>query len=426
MSARETARETARRRARWPSKAKHFRHQSNTLKSRLTSIDQSQLLTFWDQLSPSQRTNLASQIAALDLDAVPNLIAKFVTNPTPSEKPASIDPGPLLPQQPGLPRPTLNEITAREQGEALIRATKIACFTVAGGQGSRLGYDGPKGCYPAGAITRKPLFQMFAENIAANQARYGVQIPWYIMTSPLNDAQTRAFFKTTTPLASTPPRSCSSPKASCKLRPAIRQDVARLQRRHRLQARRPRRFLPRLGRIGATDDMRAKGIEHISYFQVDNPLAYLVDPRFIGLHAAAEDSSAEMSSKMMPKRDPAERVGVFCMIDGTLDMIEYSDLPTELAEKRNPDGSLQFGAGNPAIHLIGVDFIERVHEDPRFALPFHRAVKKVPYTDLNSGETVKPDEPNAVKLERFGLRRPGQSRTLDHPRDRPHRGVRPN
>ena len=175
---------------------------------------------------------------------------------------------------------------------------------------------------------------------------------------------------------------------------------------------------------GATADMRARGIEQVSYFQVDNPLAHIIDPVFLGLHVGAADSSGEMSSKMIPKRDPDEPVGVFCLLDGTLDMIEYSDLPPELAVSRNEDGSLRFGAGNPAIHVMSVEFIERVHNDPEFALPFHRAVKKIPYVDVETGELVQPQESNGVKLERFVFDAPGAGGGLDHPGDRSHRGVR--
>jgi len=111
-----------------------------------------------------------------------------------------------------------------------------------------------------------------------------------------------------------------------------------------------------------------------------------------------------MSSKMIAKRDPDERVGVFCRRDGALGMIEYSDLPGDLACEREADGSLRFGAGNPAIHAMSVDFIERVHTQPGLALPYHRAHKKVAYFDPELGgvgEVVDPMKPNAIKLERF-------------------------
>lgn len=147
--------------------------------------------------------------------------------------------------------------------------------------------------------------------------------------------------------------------------------------------------------------MRSRGVRHISYVQVDNPLARAIDPVFIGLHAAAPDSSGEMSSKMVAKTDPAERVGVFARIGGKIGVVEYSDLPKDLAEARNPDHTLRFNAGSIAIHMIGVDFVARLNESGDFALPFHRAEKKVAYTDLEDGRRVEPLQPNAVKLEAF-------------------------
>ena len=162
-----------------------------------------------------------------------------------------------------------------------------------------------------------------------------------------------------------------------------------------------------LARSGATADMKKRGIEHISYWQVDNPNIHVLDPAFIGLHATAKDSSGEMSGKMLPKAEPKEKVGVFCTSAQTgagerrTMVVEYSDLPDDLAEATNDDGSLKFLSGSPAMHMLGVAFIEKVAGDPAFALPYHRAIKKVPHIDLESGDRVEPAEPNAVKLERF-------------------------
>jgi UDP-N-acetylglucosamine/UDP-N-acetylgalactosamine diphosphorylase len=156
---------------------------------------------------------------------------------------------------------------------------------------------------------------------------------------------------------------------------------------------------------GAIEDMVARGIEHISYFQVDNPLVKVVDPLFIGLHAAATDSSREMSSKMVPKAYPQEKVGVFCRVgagEGKTIVIEYSDLPPQLATERDAGDRLRFIAGSIAIHIIGVQFVRKLTADKRrFGLPYHRAEKKVPHLDLATGKLIDPDKPNAVKLETF-------------------------
>jgi len=152
-----------------------------------------------------------------------------------------------------------------------------------------------------------------------------------------------------------------------------------------------------LAKSGALTDMRKRGVEHLSYFQVDNPLVHCIDRLFLGLHDMTE---SEMSSKTIPKSDPLEKVGNFCIGDGVLQVIEYSDLPEELANQTNPDGSLKFNAGSIAIHALRVSFVERLNASGRLELPWHRAEKKVPYVD-DSGNQIKPEKPNAVKLEQF-------------------------
>ena len=142
--------------------------------------------------------------------------------------------------------------------------------------------------------------------------------------------------------------------------------------------------------------MKKRGIEFISYFQVDNPLINIFDPLFIGLHAL---DKAEMSSKAVLKTDPKEKVGVFGLVDGKVTVIEYSDLPDELSKKRNPDGSLLFNLGSIAIHIINRTFVEKLNAKG-FSLPLHRAVKKIPHIDDN-GKLIEPKEPNGIKLESF-------------------------
>jgi UDP-N-acetylglucosamine/UDP-N-acetylgalactosamine diphosphorylase len=143
--------------------------------------------------------------------------------------------------------------------------------------------------------------------------------------------------------------------------------------------------------------MRRRGVEHLSYFQVDNPLVHCIDPLFLGLH---DLTRSEMSSKTIPKAHALEKVGNFCLADGVLQVIEYSDLPESLAVQTNADGSLRFNAGSIAIHALRVSFIERLNSGGQLRLPWHRAEKKVPYVD-ESGRQVKPDKPNAIKLEQF-------------------------
>ncbi len=238
---------------------------------------------------------------------------------------------------------------------------------------------------------------MFAEQILAASRRAKATVPWYIMTSPVNDVATKAFFRQnnyfglsardviffiqgTMPAIGTDGKILLASKSELALSPNGHGGS-----------------LLALNKSGALEDMARRGVEFISYFQVDNPLVRAVDPLFIGLHASA---GAEMSAKSLPKRDPMEKLGNFCVVDGKTTIIEYSDLPEELARACNPDGRLKFSAGSIAIHILSRSFVARLTADGQCGLPFHRAVKKVPFMDP-TGEVVRPEAPNAVKLEMF-------------------------
>ncbi|NJL31330.1 MAG: hypothetical protein HC898_06695 [Phycisphaerales bacterium] len=266
--------------------------------------------------------------------------------------------------------------------------------------GTRLGWHGPKGTYPATPIRKLPLFGCFAEYINNMQRRCGVTIPWYIMTSPINDADTRKFFKDNRYFGLDPSAVFIFPQA---MMPAVDIKTGKvLLETVDSMALSPNGHggsLKALYTSGAIADMKKRGIQHISYTQVDNPIVRVLDPIFIGLH---DIDGAQMSSKMLPKREPLEKLGNFCVVDGKLTVIEYSDLPDALAHERLLNGQLRFLAGSIAIHLLMVDFVASLNEQVGgFALPFHRAEKKVPYLDGASGQQIKPDKSNAVKLETF-------------------------
>lgn len=371
----------------------------------LQGHDQAHLLAFYESLDSAAQASLVQQLRAIDFQALDTLIERYVRNKPRIELPTDLAPAPYYPCDAGDAKRPYDAGKYRQRGERLIREGKVAAFTVAGGQGTRLGWDGPKGTYPATVVTGKPLFRVFAEQIIATQRKYGVVIPWYIMTSPMNDADTRAFFVDNNyfglarrdvfmfPQGVLP----SIDAASGKLLLADKGEIAVNLDGHGGS-------IKALADSGAIQDMVGRGVEHISYFQVDNPLVKAIDPLFVGLHAAAPDSSAEMSSKMVAKAYADEKVGVFCReaASGKIMVIEYSDLPAELARQTDEQGRLRFNAGSIAIHMIGVKFVQKLTADRHhFALPYHRADKKAPYIDVNTGRRVEPQQPNAVKLETF-------------------------
>ena len=142
--------------------------------------------------------------------------------------------------------------------------------------------------------------------------------------------------------------------------------------------------------------MDRQGIEHLFYFQVDNPLVNIADPEFMGHHLLA---GSELTSQVVAKVDPAEKVGVVVAVNNHLQIIEYSDLPPHLAQRRNADGSLEFWAGSIAVHAFSLDFLKRMVAE-QGGLPWHLARKKVPYLNAK-GQLIEPNEPNAIKLETF-------------------------
>jgi UDP-N-acetylglucosamine/UDP-N-acetylgalactosamine diphosphorylase len=368
-------------------------------KAALEKADQSHVLKYYDQLTDDQKEQILGQIESIDWVECTRLIQTHVLNKPEFKQPESIEPDPYLPRIPGKDLADRYK-KAKKTGEKLLREGKVAAFTVAGGQGTRLGWDGPKGSYPATAIRKVPLFCCFAEFIRKAEQKFNTTIPWYIMTSPINDAATRAFFEEHGNFGLRPDNIMIFPQG---MMPAFdaKTGKALLEAPDAL-AMAPNGHggsLKALYTSGALEDMKNRGIEQLSYVQVDNPLVKVIDPLFIGLHAEA---NGDMSSKALPKAYPKEKVGVFCIVDGKHSVIEYSNLPDELAEMRDADGELVYKGGSIAIHVISTDFIERINtQEGGFALPYNRADKKVGYWDQANEVTVKPEEANAVKLETF-------------------------
>lgn len=375
-------------------------------KKLLKKHNQGHLLAFWEQLNTSQRLNLLAQIENLDFTEIDGWVANYIRKPAAagprlvSSRRAVISgdlaPPPfyaLNPFDPGLKR---KQAQARALGLEIISAGKMAAFVVAGGQGTRLGFAGPKGNFPISPVKNKTLFQIFAETIAATARKYQTICPWYIMTSPSNHAETTEIFRSNDYYGLNEKNVFIFPQGTLpsfdfygKLLLADKDALARSPDGHGGS-------LKALYKSGALKDMERRGVEFISYFQVDNPLINIFDPLFIGLHALDE---AEMSSKAVIKAEPKERVGNFGMVDGRVTIVEYSDLPDELAEKRNPNGSSVFQLGNIAIHIINRTFVEKLNA-AGFILPLHRAIKEIPHIDPQ-GNFVEPDRPNGVKLESF-------------------------
>ncbi len=365
------------------------------IQKRLKEHNQSHLLAFWEQLNPDQRQGLLTQVERLDFSEIEGWVTNYIKRPAAAVVPVDFAPAQFYQFNPELEHKQ-KYTDARALGKELISAGKIAAFVVAGGQGTRLGFAGPKGDFPISPVKNKTLFEIFADIIASASERYQIVCPWYIMTSPLNHAETERIFRSNDYYGLDEKdifvfQQGTLPNFSFdgKILLADKDRIACSPDGHGGS-------LKALYNSGALADMKRRGVEFISYFQVDNPLINIFDPLFIGLHAL---DKAEMSSKALIKAGPKEKLGNFCLVDGKITVIEYSDLPGELAEKRNLDGSLVFELGSIAIHIINCSFIEKLNASG-FVLPLHRAVKEVPHIDLQ-GNFVEPDRPNGVKLESF-------------------------
>lgn len=374
----------------------------NELKSLMAEFDsagQSQVFKYFGELGESQRQALLEQLSKVDLKELESLVDTLVLKESKADKldAENLKPAAFIP----LAKSKDSDpewLNAKKVGEAAIRRGELAAFVVAGGQGTRLGFDHPKGLFKISPVKSKSLFQIFAEKIIFAQKKYGVQIPWLVMTSHINDAETRAFFKENSFFGLNPENVLFFTQG---LMPAVDKSGKIILADKGKIAMTPDGHggcLRAMVRSGAIERMRAMGVKYLSYFQVDNPLVDIIDPYFLGFHILGE---SQMSSKMIPKAYAGEKVGHFCLRDGKLCVIEYSDLPDKLKNMTNSDGSLTFKAGSVAIHILDVDFIELLGSGTcGKKLPFHRADKKIPYLG-DSGEIVKPETPNGIKFEMF-------------------------
>jgi len=340
---------------------------------------QSHVLRFWAGLDATARLALLAQVEDIDFDEVARM--KQMLNGKAESLRLTPRPAPVVKWT------KRTYADAFVKGEEQLRKGHVAVLLVAGGQGSRLGFEGPKGAYGIGPVSDSPLFYFHARKIVRLARVYGKPVPFYIMTSEVNDAATRA---------------CFEDHDYFGLNPAdvifFKQGVwPALDAEGRLILEAPGRIfvspdghggtLTALAKNGCLDDMAARGVKSIFYFQVDNPLVDIADPAFIGLHALC---GAELSLKLCLKSSPTEKVGAVSVLDsGRCGMIEYSEL--------TPKQAARFKYGSPAIHVFSLAFLKK---EARKAMPLHRAHKKIPFI-AEDGKPVKPDAPNGYKFEKF-------------------------
>ncbi|MEN6498688.1 MAG: UTP--glucose-1-phosphate uridylyltransferase, partial [Thermoguttaceae bacterium] len=339
----------------------------------VTPYGQEHLLTHWDRLDAAQQERLAQEIHSINFSLMDRLYRQ------PDRKD---DIRALADQAQEPPAFCMGSQTSQfspeeaiARGEEALRAGEVAVMLVAGGQGTRLGFDAPKGMYPIGPISKKTLFQIHVERIVAASVRYARRIPLCVMTSPATHEPTLRFFSEHNRFG--------LPEDELRIfcqgtMPAVDAQTGKvlLDQPHHIALSPDGHggMLAALDRSGLLGELRDRGFKHLFYFQVDNPLVQIGNPEFLGYHLL---SGSEMTTQVVAKESPLDRVGNVVRVDGRLHVIEYSDLPNEVAERRKADGSLEIWAGSIAVHALSLDFLARV-ADKAEVLPFHIARKKVP------------------------------------------------
>lgn len=352
---------------------------------RLKSYGQTHLLQYYDTLSPEQQAALLQQIADMDF----SVLKRSVQEETPR--------GTLEP----LGACTISEIAEKQTeyrkiGLDAIRSGSVGAVLLAGGQGSRLGCSGPKGVFQIGVNNDLTIFECLFRNLMKVTEEAGVPVTLFIMTSEVNDAETKTFLKEK--------QFFGYPKESVyffvqEMAPVVDADEKILLETKSRIAVSPNGnggWFSSMQHAGLLNVLEQKHITWLNVFAVDNVLQRMADPCFIGATIAANCTSG---SKVVAKADPEEKVGVLCLEDGKPSIVEYFEMTDDMRNLREPDGTLTYRYGVILNYLFRVD---QLHKTLSCNLPLHRAFKSVAYL-TEDGTTVKPEKPNGYKLETLVL-----------------------
>lgn len=372
------------------------------LRARFEAAGQSQVFRFLDEgkVPAGQRTALLDQLRGLDLDhiaksyrsAIAEAAAGLATvNLTPPDEFAC-----LADLAPG------DVVAWEDAGYAAIGRGEVAACILAGGQGTRLGFDGPKGCYDIGLPSKKTLFQLCAEKIrrvvktAQEKVGTAARVPFLIMTSPINDTETRTFFAERDFFGLSKEGVWFFTQGTL---PCLTQEGKIMMESAGVVASAPDGnggLYPALQNSGCLARLQEAGVKCLHVFSVDNVLCRPADPRFIGYCLSMD---ADCGNKCVWKASPDEKVGVVAKRDGKPAVVEYTELDDARKNQRDANGRLVFGAGNICNHFLTVAFLADV-VIPNMSTMFHLQHKKIPYAG-DDGSTVKPEVNNGIKLEAF-------------------------
>ena len=356
----------------------------------LRKTGQEHLLKQYERLTDDKKKQeFLNSILTIDFDAINEIYLNSKKNIT--NKDFTIEPIKFIDKE----RIDEKEYIEYEKlGKEIIKNGKLAVVTMAGGQGTRLGHTGPKGTFDLGLGNHKSIFEILCDTFKSENERYGVSVPWYIMTSDENNAETVEFFEKNNyfgynkgdiffftqsklPMVDTEGKCLIDEKGNIKEAADGHGGIFKS-----------------ILNGGALYDMQSRGIEWVFIGGVDNVLVKPVDPVLIGLSIK---ENVEAAGKSIIKANPHEKVGIFCKKDGRPSVIEYSEISDELAEERLENGELKYAESHILCNLFSLNAINKIAS---IDLPYHVAFKKAKYID-NDGNLIISDKPNAYKFESF-------------------------
>ena len=355
----------------------------------LKKYSQEHLLNGFDKLEESKQKELLDQIETTDFELINSLYNH-------TREDVKIPESQIAPIE-YLDKDKLNGYyrSFQETGEKAIREGKLAAVTMAGGQGTRLGHSGPKGTFDIGLESHKSLFELLSDSLKEQGKKYDVIIPWFIMTSKENNADTIEFFAKHRYFGREKDKNIfffeqgELPMVDTEGKILIGEDglIKEAADGHG-------GIYEALVKNGMTKKMRELGVEWIFIGGVDNCLVKMVDPILMGIAIQKQVTAA---GKSVVKANPQEKVGVFCKKNGRPSVVEYTEIPEDMAKATDERGELIYGESHILCNLFNIDAVERMGSKP---LPYHTAFKKATYIDKNGNKLV-PDGPNAYKFEAF-------------------------